>query len=131
MQRMYAALLQPLGLTYVQYLVMLVLWEGDDRTVGEIGGRLYLDSGTLTPVLRRLERQDLLTRRRAVADEREVRIRLTESGARLEAGLAVIRAEAGRRAALDSGAVAELRDELRALQVRLARSRAPVKTVLD
>ncbi len=57
MQRAYTPLLAPFGLTYLQYLVLLVLWEADDLTVGEIGRRLYLDSGTLTPVLRRLVRR--------------------------------------------------------------------------
>jgi DNA-binding MarR family transcriptional regulator len=67
-------------ITYVQYLVLLVLWEGDGLSVREIGRRLALDSGTLTPLLRRLERSGLLTRRRAAGDERELQIRLTDAG---------------------------------------------------
>jgi DNA-binding MarR family transcriptional regulator len=78
--RAYKPLLAPLDLTYPQYLVMLVLWEGDDLTVKEIGAKLQLDSGTLTPLLKRLEAAKLVTRIRDTVDERQVRIKLTESG---------------------------------------------------
>jgi DNA-binding MarR family transcriptional regulator len=80
MTRAYGPVLEPLGLTYPQYLVMLVLWETDDRTVGELGDRLGLDSGTLTPLLKRLEQRELIGRSRDPADERVVRIRLTDAG---------------------------------------------------
>jgi DNA-binding MarR family transcriptional regulator len=73
-------LLDTLGLTYPQYLVMLALWERDDVTVKEIGGRLQLDSGTLTPLLKRLEAAGLVRRSRDPADERQVRIALTSEG---------------------------------------------------
>ncbi|WP_303976753.1 MarR family winged helix-turn-helix transcriptional regulator [Dongia mobilis] len=78
--RAYKPLLAPLELTYPQYLVMLVLWEADDLTVKEIGSRLQLDSGTLTPLLKRLETARLVERVRDSADERQVRVHLTESG---------------------------------------------------
>nr|WP_298681789.1 MarR family transcriptional regulator [uncultured Dongia sp.] len=78
--RAYKPLLAPLGLTYPQYLVMLVLWEADDLTVKEIGARLQLDSGTLTPLLKRLEAAKLVERVRDTVDERQVHIKLTESG---------------------------------------------------
>lgn len=81
--RTYKPLLAPLDLTYPQYLVMLVLWEQDAITVKEIGAKLGLDSGTLTPLLKRLEAARLVARERDSDDERQVRIRLTEKGAGL------------------------------------------------
>src|SRR5471030_2564437 len=69
--RIYKPLLDRLGLTYPQYLVMLVLWERDDVSVGAIGERLFLDSGTLTPLLKRLEAAQLIRRTRSAADERQ------------------------------------------------------------
>src|SRR6202167_1701145 len=78
--RVYKPLLDRLGLTYPQYLVMLVLWERDDVPVKEIGERLYLDSGTLTPLLKRLEAADLIRRTRSTQDERQVLIALTAKG---------------------------------------------------
>src|SRR5882724_7676932 len=83
--RSYAPLLEPLGLTYPQYLVLLVLWEGDGVPVKQIGERLALDSGTLTPLLKRLEHQGLVERRRGDDDERVVRIHLTAVGRALRA----------------------------------------------
>jgi len=77
---LYRPLLEPLGLTYPQYLVMLVLWEQDGLTVRELGQRLQLDSGTLTPLLKRLQAAGLVTRQRRKEDEREVDIRLTDAG---------------------------------------------------
>ena len=80
LNRVYKPLLDPLGLTYPQYLVMLVLWEGDGLTVKEIGQRLRLDSGTLTPLLKRLQSAGLVRRERDTNDERQVRIGLTDKG---------------------------------------------------
>lgn len=80
----YRPLLERLGLTYPQYLVMLVLWEQDGITVGELGARLYLDSGTLTPLLKRLESTGLVSRARRRGDERQVEVRLTRSGRALK-----------------------------------------------
>jgi DNA-binding MarR family transcriptional regulator len=82
--RIYKPLLDRLGLTYPQYLVMLVLWERDDVAVKEIGERLYLDSGTLTPLLKRLEAADLVKRTRSTEDERQVLIALTAKGRALQ-----------------------------------------------
>jgi DNA-binding MarR family transcriptional regulator len=82
--RIYKPLLDRLGLTYPQYLVMLVLWERDDVAVKEIGERLYLDSGTLTPLLKRLEAADLVKRTRSTEDERQVLIALTANGRALQ-----------------------------------------------
>ena len=80
MTKLYKPLLAPLGLTYPQYLVMLVLWEADGISVSTLGQRLSLDSGTLTPLLKRLESAVLVTRRRASDDERRVDLFLTASG---------------------------------------------------
>lgn len=82
--RAYRPLLEPLGLTYVQYLVMLVLWESAPRSVGDLGHELYLDSGTLTPLLKRMEKADLVTRQRDDHDERRVLIHLTGCGEQLQ-----------------------------------------------
>jgi MarR family transcriptional regulator, organic hydroperoxide resistance regulator len=78
--RVYKPLLDRLGLTYPQYLVMLVLWERDDVAVKDIGERLFLDSGTLTPLLKRLEAAELIRRTRSDEDERQVLIALTPKG---------------------------------------------------
>ena len=82
---LYAPLLKPLGLTYTQYLVFLVLWEEDGLKVGDLGERLFLDSGTLTPLLKKLEEKGLLARRRSEDDERVVRVFLTGAGRDLRA----------------------------------------------
>jgi DNA-binding MarR family transcriptional regulator len=80
MNKLYRRVLQRLGLTYPQYLVMMILWEGDGLTVSEIGERLFLDSATLTPLLKRLESMGLLARERSAADERQVVVSLTKEG---------------------------------------------------
>ncbi len=80
MTRRYRPLLDPLGLTYPQYLALLVLWERDDLGVGELGERLFLDSGTLTPLLKRMEAAGWLQRERAADDERRVIVSLTPAG---------------------------------------------------
>ena len=85
MTKLYKPLLAPLGLTYPQYLVMMVLWEHADLTVNDLGKRLQLDSGTLTPLLKRLEAAGLVQRQRDQKDERRVRITLTASGKALKA----------------------------------------------
>ncbi|MGY0633688.1 MarR family winged helix-turn-helix transcriptional regulator [Luteimonas sp. A478] len=83
--RQYRPLLAELGLTFPQYLVMLVLWESEPQTVNAIGERLHLDSGTLTPLLKRLETNGFVLRRRDAADERRVLISLTDAGRALRA----------------------------------------------
>jgi len=84
MTKLYKPLLEDLGLTYPQYLALLVLWERDGVTVSELGERLSLDSGTLTPLLKRMEGAGLVTRLRDAADERRVLIRLTADGRQLK-----------------------------------------------
>ena len=90
MTRVYKPLLDELGLTYPQYLAMLVLWERDGLMVSELGECLYLDSGTLTPLLKRLEASGLITRIRAVEDERRVHITLSAAGRQLKTRAAKI-----------------------------------------
>jgi DNA-binding MarR family transcriptional regulator len=80
MTKLYRKLLRKLGLTYSQYLVMMVLWQQDGITVTDIGARLYLDSATLTPLLKRMEALELITRERAKSDERQVIITLAKAG---------------------------------------------------
>lgn len=82
--KLYKPHLEALGLTYPQYLVMLVLWEQDDQVVSQLGERLGLDSGTLTPLLKRLEAHGLVRRERDDADERRVRVQLTAAGTELK-----------------------------------------------
>ena|SRR5882672_4223381 len=85
LNRVYRPLLKALRLTYPQYLVMLVLWDADERTVSKIGESLFLDSPTLTPLLKRLEAAGLLVRRRSKTDERQVIVSLTLAGRKLQA----------------------------------------------
>ena len=80
----YKPLLEPLDLTYPQYLVLLVLWETREQTVGQLGKRLLLDTGTLTPLLKRLEQKELIRRTRSHEDERVVSISLTQAGEQLK-----------------------------------------------
>ncbi len=82
--RRYKPFLEELNLTYTQYLVMLVLWEKEGLSVKEIGEMLFLDSGTLTPVLKKLESQGIICRERSSKDERSIKINLTEKGLKLE-----------------------------------------------
>lgn len=90
MTKLYKPLLNELGLTYPQYLAMLVLWEKDGLTVSELGERLFLDSGTLTPLLKRLETSGLVSRLRDAEDERRVHITLTAAGRKLKSRAASI-----------------------------------------
>ena len=85
MTKLYKPLLDELGLTYPQYLVMLALWERDGVAVSELGNRLFLDSGTLTPLLKRLESAGFIARVRATDDERRVLVTLTPAGRKLKA----------------------------------------------
>lgn len=82
--QVYQPLLSELGLTYPQYLVMIILWEKDGQTVGQLGDRLDLASSTLTPLIKRLESQGLVTRKRDTADERKVRVHLSQAGIALQ-----------------------------------------------
>jgi DNA-binding MarR family transcriptional regulator len=86
--RAYKAILEKLGLTYPQYIAIVALWEEDNQTVSALGAKLFLESNTLTPILKKLDTAGYLTRRRDPEDERQVRVSLTEAGRRLrERGL--------------------------------------------
>jgi len=86
--RAYKPILEELGLTYTQYIAIVALWEEDDQTVSGLGEKLFLESNTLTPILKKLEAMGYLRRQRDPADERQVRVGLTEAGRRLrEKGL--------------------------------------------
>ncbi len=106
--RAYRQLLEPLGLTYPQYLVMLVLWEHDGMRVKEIGTKLFLDSGTLTPLLKRLENLGLVRRVRDARDERQVSILLTAMGRDIQARAVTIPADLVCMAHLEAHAAEEL-----------------------
>ncbi len=114
--RAYKPLLDAVGLTYPQYLAMLALWERDGLSVKEMGELLHLDSGTLTPLLKRLETMGLVRRARDTADERSVRISLTPAGAAMQQ-----KQKAVRQGML--GACALSADELKSLNVQLTRLR--------
>ena len=81
--RAYRPILDKLGLTYTQYIALVALWEKDDQTVGELGEKMFLESNTLTPILKKLEQTGFIERRRDPADERQVRIKLTAKGSEL------------------------------------------------
>ena len=93
--RKYTPLLEPLGLTYTAYITLLCLWEKDNVTVKTLGERLFLDSGTLTPLLKGLEKRGYITRRRSESDERVLLIELTEEGDALKDAAAEIPAKVG------------------------------------
>jgi DNA-binding MarR family transcriptional regulator len=90
MTKLYKPLLEPLGLTYPQYLALLVLWERDGLGVSELGERLFLDSGTLTPLLKRMEASGWLSRARAADDERRVLVHLSAEGRALKRRAAAV-----------------------------------------
>lgn len=117
--RTYKPLLDPLGLTYPQYLVMLALWQEDGQPVKAIGDRLGLDSGTLSPLLKRLEQSGLVARKRDTKDERLVRITLTEKGVTLKGEAQGVHAAIGRALGCTAEEAIALRDGLVALKGRL------------
>lgn len=117
--RAYRPLLATLGITYPQYLVMLVLWEKRQARVSEIGQALGLDSGTLSPLLKRLEKVGLIKRQRDEGDERIVNIHLTAQGIAAQAGALDVARRIGKAIGCTAGQFVNLRDELRALAARL------------
>jgi DNA-binding MarR family transcriptional regulator len=114
----YEPLLSELGITYPQYLVLLVLWEEDGLSLSRLGERLYLDSGTLTPLTKRLESYGLVERKRATDDERRVEIRLTAEGRALRRKARGIPEKLLCRFDLDAHDAVRLRGELHALLQR-------------
>ncbi|SDT29940.1 MarR family winged helix-turn-helix transcriptional regulator [Bradyrhizobium canariense] len=117
--RVYKPLLDRLGLTYPQYLVMLVLWERDGVPVRDIGERLFLDSGTLTPLLKRLEAADLIKRTRSTEDERQVLIALTSQGHALREKARTVPQSILAASACSVGELSALKNDLIALRDRL------------
>jgi len=117
--RVYKPLLDRLGLTYPQYLVMLVLWERDDVPVKDIGERLLLDSGTLTPLLKRLEAADLIKRTRSTVDERQVLIALMSQGQALREKARSVPQSILAASACAIGEVSAMKNEIGALRDRL------------
>jgi DNA-binding MarR family transcriptional regulator len=122
MTKLYKPLLDPLGLTYPQYLVMLVLWQGDGITVSQLGERLALDSGTLTPLLKRLESSGLLQRLRDSADERRVLLQLTASGRALKTQAQRVPRTMAAATGCELDELAALTARLQALRTRLSAS---------
>jgi DNA-binding MarR family transcriptional regulator len=120
MTKLYKPLLAPLGLTYPQYLVLLALWEENGQTVGALGERLALDSGTLTPLLKRLEAQGVVLRERDAGDERRVIVRLTRAGRALKVRARAIPPEIARASGCGLDEVVGLTRRLAALRTSLA-----------
>jgi DNA-binding MarR family transcriptional regulator len=120
----YAPLLEPLGLTYPQYLVVSALQARDGQTVGQLGADLRLESNTLTPLLKRMEAAGWLTRRRAETDERQVIIRLTDAGHALAQKAADVPRAFAERTGLSQPELADLRNRLAALRDRLKPTKA-------
>ncbi|HEY2205016.1 MAG TPA: MarR family transcriptional regulator [Pseudonocardia sp.] len=115
----YRPLLDEIGLTYSQYAAMLVLWEHDGAPLGELCDRLALDSGTISPLLKRMEAQGLVTRRRRPEDERTVHVELTQAGRALRGRAAAVQSSVVEATGLASAELATMRDDLHALAERL------------
>ena len=122
MTKLYKPLLDPLGLTYPQYLVMLVLWEIDDVMVSTIGERLHLDSGTLTPLLKRLEAAELVQRERSAEDERRVHVKLTSQGRKLRERAVCVPQQVFTASGCSMGELRELTQQLQSLRDTLQAS---------
>ncbi len=120
MTKVYKPLLAPLGLTYPQYLVMLALWEDDAQSVSALGDRLALDSGTLTPLLKRLEAQGQLSRERDAEDERRVIVRLTPAGRQLKVQARRIPQEIGRASGCELSEIVGLTRQLTSMRDALS-----------
>ncbi|MGW0757660.1 MarR family winged helix-turn-helix transcriptional regulator [Streptomyces sp. NPDC002814] len=116
---LYRVLLKDLGLTYPQYLVMLVLWEHGDLPVKKLGEHLRLDSGTLSPLLKRLETAGLVRRERSARDERSVEVRLTEDGTALRERALEVPRRIGAATGFDLDEIRELRTRLDRLTTAL------------
>ncbi|OZB61686.1 MAG: MarR family transcriptional regulator [Lysobacterales bacterium 13-68-4] len=122
MTKVYRKLLADLGLTYPQYLVMLVLWEADGVTVSQIGERLFLDSATLTPLLKRLEAAGLVQRQRATEDERQVVVSLTAEGRALKRKAGAVPEAIFCATGCELDELVDLKSRLDGLRERLTRS---------
>ncbi|HDX5910949.1 TPA: MarR family transcriptional regulator [Acinetobacter baumannii] len=121
LNQLYRKLLTPLGITYPQYLVMLVLWEKDEITVSEIGSKLFLESSTLTPILKKLEALQLLNRTRSKEDERQVIITLSEKGKKLKEQAVNIPKHILEASSCDTATLLDLKDQLTQLRTNIAK----------
>ena len=119
MTKLYKPVLGKLGITYPQYLVMLALWETDSIGVGELGERLYLDSGTLTPLLKRMQAAGLLTRLRGLHDERRVVVTLTPRGLAMRPLAEGVPAQVACATGCELSELAKLTAQLQALRANL------------
>ncbi|MCU4581889.1 MarR family transcriptional regulator [Acinetobacter gyllenbergii] len=119
LHQVYRQLLTPLGLTYPQYLVMLVLWEKDQLSVSDIGERLFLESSTLTPLLKKLETAGLISRKRSLKDERQVIIGLTTQGQALQLQAIDIPNQLAQAASCSPTTLLALKDQLSELRSNL------------
>jgi DNA-binding MarR family transcriptional regulator len=123
----YRPLLDQLGLTYPQYLVMLVLWERGEATVGGLGEALHLETGTLSPLLKRLEAAGLIWRRRRPDDERSVLIGLTDAGRELRCQAGAVPSAVASATGLDRTEIEELRETLQRLADTIRAEAVPVR----
>lgn len=121
MTKLYKPLLEKLGLTYPQYLVMCILWERDGLALKDIAEQLHIDSGALTPVIKRLEAQGLLQRQRQVDNERTLEIALTQEGRALREQAEEIPLQIGMACATSEDEIHQLRDQLQRLRGNLSR----------
>ena len=124
----YRSLLEPWSLTYPQYLVLILLWDSDNRAVRDLGERLELDSGTLSPLLRRMEQAGFLKRARSAQDERVVIVSLTERGRALKNDLAHVPSCIADGSGLSLGQVRELNDTLHRLTARMHATTGATRT---
>ncbi|WP_227013901.1 MarR family winged helix-turn-helix transcriptional regulator [Paenibacillus psychroresistens] len=122
MTQLYRPWFEEIGITYPQYLVLLVLWEQDGVTVKDLGERLFLDSGTLTPLLKRMETAKLVTRKRSTDDERKVFIHLAEAGKQLEAQACIIPGEMMSQRGLNAEEFTTLLADFKGLLAKLHQS---------
>lgn len=122
MGKIYRKLLRNMGLTYSQYLVMMVLWQSNDLTVSDVGERLFLDSATLTPLLKRMEQAELITRVRAASDERQVIISLTARGDQMRHAAAELPESVLCATACSVDEVVSMKNQLTALRANLMKN---------
>ena len=122
MTKLYKPLLEALGLTYPQYLVMMVVWQSDGLSVSAMGERLFLDSGTLTPLLKRMEHAGLLRRQRSPDDERRVHVFITEQGTQLKSRAASVPSCVVEQSGCSIPEVRALTRQMQQLRSRLTRS---------
>jgi MarR family transcriptional regulator, organic hydroperoxide resistance regulator len=125
--RAYQPLLQKFDLTYPQYIALVVLWENDGQTVGQLGAKLFLQSNTLTPLLKRLEKLGYVQRSRDPADERQVRINLTEAGRKLRTRAAHVPGSIRDATGLERKQIKQLMGDIGILRAALERHAGPPK----